>query len=102
MFDDILSAFIASMLIVLMEVMFTKRFKDLVIVILCTITISEYFIYGLHHPQQTQLKINFGIWILFIILFDRILLFLINKYLVPLANKLEDYLNDKNEGESSS
>ena len=99
MFNDIMFALLIALFIELFSTI-SKRFKHLMIIVSSIIVICVYFT----DPPQFQqvIEIDFGIWVLFVILFDELLSFLINKYLIPLSDKLDKILYDKNEGEPSS
>ena len=89
MFEDIIFALVIAIFIELFS-MISKLLKHVAIIIMSIITICVYFADPLQfHPVS---EINFGIWVLFVILFDELILFVINKYLIQLADKLDTYL----------
>lgn len=83
MFTDIMMAFIIAMVIELLS-LDIKAFKQFLICFICILIITMYFIFD----NQINFigKIDFEIWIIFVILFNNIITIGINK----LTNAIEE------------
>ena len=86
MIVDILMAF-ATALFLEMLALTNKRFKQFIILIICLAIIFIYFISG--YQLNFIGEIDLAIWIMFVIIFDMVLMFTIRKILKTKTIKKE-------------
>ena len=76
MFSDILMAFVIALFVEWVHLT-DKVFKQIMVIVFCISIIVIYFVSGCQLNYIGE--INFGVWILFVILFDQILMIGINE-----------------------